>query len=167
MLQFYELVTHPNSSCNPSEITRHLPHLITIISQAPADSQVACLTGDSQDLSKEEMMSVARFYPRKTRFTMAEAFAILPARVTAIRDLRNDRRTHLHLLGATALIRRIYILSRDLLATTPTLRRLSNHQRNRRTARQCISLDSAIPDHRIAGTSRRTLVADRPSDSSH
>ena len=163
-------------------LSRHRPHLrpkhselLCVILSSPMTSRLSPilsdsrrsypistfrLTEDSQDLSKEEMMRVARFYLRKTRSTTPKALAIKSARVTAIRDSRSDRRSRTSSLGAIALIRRTYVLSRDLLLTTPTLRGLSNHRQNRRTARYRKRLSSATSDHRLAGYSRRNFAPD-------
>src|SRR6266446_7487835 len=51
------------------------------------------LTEDSQSLSKEEMMSVAHSYARKTQYITHKASVINPALVAAISDSRRKRQT--------------------------------------------------------------------------
>src|SRR6267378_6553695 len=77
------------------------------------------LTEDSQSLSKEEMMSVAHSYARKTRYATHKASAINPALVAAISDSRRDRRTRAPSLERGHLSRVVNLLSRDRLPTTP------------------------------------------------
>jgi hypothetical protein len=118
------------------------------------------LTGDSQYFSKEEMMSMAHFYPWKMWYMMPEASAIKPMHITAISDSRHDQWTHMPSFRVIAFISsHLHLIAwpsldySDLCGLSNLSAELTDH-----------SLASvtwlSISDHCLAGALRWNLIPD-------
>ncbi len=82
------IARHISSSPYP----RSTPDIPRTSSPSPDRSRCARMTEDSHNLSKEEMMSMAHSYTRKTQYTTHKASAIHPVLVAAISDSISDQR---------------------------------------------------------------------------
>jgi hypothetical protein len=106
------------------------------------------------------LMSVAHFYPRKTRCTMPEASAIKPVHVTAISDSRRDWGTHVPSFGVIALISsHRHLIVRPSLDYSD-LRGLSNLSVESMDCLLTSVTWLSIPNHRLAGASRWNFTPD-------